>query len=77
MGSFGFPDASAAALKPFSFAILTDIRPSDNVKVDKVKVDETQQCGDGHLWDPYTKLCRRLICALPGYKIKNGKCVPE
>lgn len=69
VGYFDLPGASAATLKPFRFSILSDILSSD-------KVGRTSPCGS-HLWDRYSKRCRRLICARPGYKIKNGICVPE
>lgn len=55
---------------PFSFTYLLDINQSDGDKVGKIK-----KCENDYLWDPYSKLCRKLTCALPGRVVINGKCV--
>ena len=58
--------------KVFSFSYLLDINPSDGELVGKI-----QKCPSDQIWDPFTEKCRKLSCALPGYKVKNGKCVQE
>ncbi|KAF8777007.1 hypothetical protein HNY73_013937 [Argiope bruennichi] len=35
----------------------------------------SSKCPEGYKWDPYFKKCRKLGCALPGYVIRNGRCV--
>lgn len=53
----------------FSFTHLLDINPSSGDRVGKI-----QMCNDNFLWDPYRKRCRKLMCALPGFVVRNGKC---
>lgn len=55
--------------KPFSFTHLLDINRSDGEKVGKI-----ERCDGSSVWDPFFKKCRKLICALPGYTVKDGKC---
>lgn len=57
--------------EPFSFTYFLDINRSDGDVVGKI-----QKCTDEYMWDPYAERCRKLSCALPGYQIKNGKCLP-
>lgn len=56
----------------FSFTHLLDINRSTGEKVGKIRA-----CEGNFLWDPFAKRCRNLTCALPGFTIKNGKCVPQ
>lgn len=56
----------------FSFTHLLDIN-----KAGGDRVGMTQRCDADHIWDSYAKRCRRLTCAVPGYKIRNGKCEPH
>lgn len=62
--------------KPFSFAILLDVNQSDG---DLVGVSRPGGvvCDSNQKYDPYFKKCRNLVCALPGYKMVNGKCRKE
>ncbi|GFY48600.1 uncharacterized protein TNIN_290081 [Trichonephila inaurata madagascariensis] len=55
--------------KPFSFALLLDVNRSDGDLVGVV-----QKCPTGQKYDPFFKKCRTLVCAIPGYKMVNGKC---
>lgn len=55
----------------FSFVHLMDINPSGGDKVGK-----KEKCKENFLWDDFSNVCRKLSCALPGYVIKNWKCVP-
>lgn len=55
--------------KPFSFALLLDVNRSDGDLVGVV-----QRCPSGQKYDPFFKKCRSLVCAIPGYKMVNGKC---
>lgn len=60
-------------VKPsFSFALLLDINRSDGELVGLKKL-----CEDDQTWDPFFKKCRSLVCAIPGYVVKNGRCVPN
>lgn len=54
----------------FSFTYLLDINRSDGEFVGMIK-----KCSDDHIWDYFTNKCKKLTCPLPGYKIRNGKCV--
>lgn len=56
----------------FSFVYLLDINRSDGELVGMIK-----KCSDDHVWDHFTNKCRKLTCALPEYKIKNGKCIKD
>lgn len=57
--------------RPFSFIYLLDINRSEGDLVGKIK-----KCGDNSVWDPFYNKCRTLTCAISGYVIENGKCVP-
>ncbi|GFU10945.1 hypothetical protein NPIL_14251 [Nephila pilipes] len=35
---------------------------------------DRNNCPEGHKYDPYFKKCRKLVCAVPGYEMKDGKC---
>lgn len=52
-----------------SFTLLLDVNPSDGDKV-----GETDSCDENEVHDPFFKKCRALVCALPGYTVKNGRC---
>lgn len=56
--------------KPFSFALLLDINKKDGDLVGLKKV-----CDNNNIWDPFSKKCRALVCVLPGFVVKDGKCV--
>lgn len=55
----------------FSFVHLMDINLSNGNKV-----GEIEKCKENFEWDRFFKVCRKLMCALSSYVIKNGKCVP-
>ncbi|GFS82173.1 uncharacterized protein TNCV_250271 [Trichonephila clavipes] len=38
-------------------------------------IRSAEGCPKGYKYDPFFKKCRKLVCALPGYKMINGKCV--
>lgn len=61
-----------ARKKPFSFALLLDINRDDGEFVGLKK-----RCENDQTWDPFFKKCRSLVCAIPGYVIQNGRCVPN
>lgn len=56
----------------FSFTHLLDINRSRGEKVGKIRA-----CEGNFLWDPFARRCRKLTCALPGFQIRNGKCIPR
>ena len=56
----------------FSFALLLDINKDDGNYVGLKKLCENDQ-----KWDPFFKKCRSLVCAVPNYIVKNGRCVPD
>lgn len=53
----------------YSFAILLDINTSQGEKVGM-----KEMCPDKEVYDPFFKKCRKIQCALPGFKLVNGKC---
>ncbi|GFS89926.1 uncharacterized protein NPIL_651761 [Nephila pilipes] len=55
--------------KPFSFALLLDVNRRDGNLVGVV-----QRCPNKQKYDPFFKKCRTLVCAIPTYKMVNGKC---
>ncbi|GFR07439.1 SMB domain-containing protein [Trichonephila clavata] len=59
---------------PFSFALLMDVNRKDGDLVG-ISRASTQSCGRGEKYDPFFKKCRKLVCAIPGYVMANGKCV--
>lgn len=61
--------------RPMSFALLLDVNQSDGDQVGMTHV-ATPQCPSGHKYDPFFKRCRKLVCALPGHEVVNGRCVP-
>jgi G protein-coupled receptor Mth (Methuselah protein) len=60
--------------KPFSFALLLDVNRSDG---DIVGESNPNTCPSGQKYDPFFKKCRTLVCAIPGFKMQNGKCVKQ
>ncbi|XP_054718269.1 uncharacterized protein LOC129227697 isoform X2 [Uloborus diversus] len=56
-----------------SFGLLLDIdlRHGDAVG----NVDKT--CGEEEVYDPFSKKCRTIECPIPGFTLKNRKCVPS
>ncbi|KFM65810.1 hypothetical protein X975_15727, partial [Stegodyphus mimosarum] len=56
-----------------SFGILLDINLKDGDKVGTVE----KKCEVNQVYDPFSKKCRTLECPLPGFTLKNGKCVQE
>ncbi|GFY52920.1 uncharacterized protein TNIN_371421 [Trichonephila inaurata madagascariensis] len=38
-------------------------------------ISSAEGCPKGYKYDPFFKKCRKLVCAIPGYKMINGKCV--
>jgi len=55
----------------FSFKHLLNINDSDGDKV-----GDDGKCESDHVWDPYSKKCRKKTCAVPGYVLQDDKCVP-
>lgn len=39
-------------------------------------IQRTNTCRDGFAWDPFYNKCRKLVCAIKDYVIKDGKCTP-
>lgn len=60
--------------RPMSFALLLDVNQSDGEHVGMQRV-VTPECPANHKYDPFFKKCRRLVCALPGYVVVDGRCV--
>ncbi|XP_035209430.1 uncharacterized protein LOC118183926 [Stegodyphus dumicola] len=64
-------DISAREIKPFSFSLLLDFNLRDGNYVGMT------ECPKDHLYDPFFKKCRKLVCSFPGYSLVNGRCVRE
>ncbi|GFT32663.1 uncharacterized protein NPIL_258691 [Nephila pilipes] len=62
--------------KPLSFAILLDVNRRDGNYVG-LTTYKLKKCGSGEIYDTYKNICRRLVCAFPGYKIEGTKCVKQ
>ena len=56
-----------------SFGVLLDIDLTDGDKVGNVE----NKCEEGQVYDPFSKKCRTIECPIPGYTLKDGKCVAE
>lgn len=56
-----------------SFGILLDIDLSDGEQVGNIEV----KCGENQVYDPFSKKCRTIECPIPGFVLKDKKCVPE
>lgn len=54
-----------------SFGLLLDIDLRDGEKVGNVE----KKCNENEVFDPFSKKCRTIECPLPGYSLKEGKCV--
>lgn len=56
-----------------NFGLLLDFNLKDGDKVGNVEI----KCDDGQVFDPFSKKCRTIECPLPGYSLKDGKCVAD
>lgn len=55
---------------PLSFTLLVDVNPRDGNMVGM-----TNPCSAGERYDPFFKRCRTLVCAVPGFVLRDGRCV--
>ncbi|XP_054718041.1 uncharacterized protein LOC129227493 [Uloborus diversus] len=74
LDKFSCEEGLTSRKRPLSFALLLDV----NGEGDQVGVSRqvTPRCPSGEMYDPFFKKCRELVCALPGYRMRNGKCQP-
>lgn len=57
---------------PLSFTLLVDVNPRDGNLVGM-----TNSCPASQKYDPFFKKCRTLVCAIPGFVLRNGRCVRQ
>ncbi|GFR12867.1 uncharacterized protein TNCT_723551 [Trichonephila clavata] len=67
----------SALSQPIAHSLQAQEMVSENKKQKSknVAVKSTEGCLKGYKYDPFFKKCRKLVCALPGYKMMNEKCV--
>ncbi|GFY49945.1 uncharacterized protein TNIN_137291 [Trichonephila inaurata madagascariensis] len=51
------------------------ILKNKNPRSMNMPIRSAEGCPKGYKYDPFFKKCRKLVCAIPGYKMINGKCV--
>ncbi|GFQ92654.1 SMB domain-containing protein [Trichonephila clavata] len=56
---------------PLSFAHLMDFNFANG---NKIGLTQEYQCNPGSMYDVFRKICRRIECAIPGFKLVDGKC---
>ncbi|GBN54213.1 hypothetical protein AVEN_55876-1 [Araneus ventricosus] len=72
--------------KAYTFSHLADFEPHPTPQAQSTRTRKavnnsrrssrrSSRCPEGYKWDPYFKKCRELVCAFPGYVIRDGKCV--
>ncbi|GFS82168.1 uncharacterized protein TNCV_250241 [Trichonephila clavipes] len=63
--------------QPFARSLHTQPMISKNKKprTMNMSIRSDEGCPKGYKYDPFFKKCRKLVCAIPGYKMINGKCV--
>ncbi|GFU62606.1 SMB domain-containing protein [Trichonephila clavipes] len=59
--------------RTFSFAHLLDFNFKDGNKTGLTQV-QGHQCNADSIYDVFKKICRRIECGIPGYKLVDGKC---
>lgn len=67
-----YPELAGKAKPSLSFTLLLDVNSSDGENV-----NERDPCRSGERYDPFAKICRPLVCALPGHVMRDNRCVPE
>lgn len=60
---------------PMSFSVLLDVNQADGNSVGKKSV--AVNCREGEIADPFAKKCRNVVCGIPGYVKREGRCVSE
>ncbi|GFS74324.1 hypothetical protein NPIL_28651 [Nephila pilipes] len=58
--------------QPFSQEESSALKNVKRSKEDK-KIGSNRGCPKGHVYDFYFGKCREIVCAIPGYVIKDGK----